>query len=239
MRVLFYQLSEVAKRLRKTEDEIKELVENGKLREFRENYTQLFKVNEVDALTVDSLQLYIAEIEKKLRVEIERRASAVAMSEVEAQKRFNAEQGAEAEQAAKAKALENVRAYEKALAIAQEDVKAQAEARVKTEEEISSYKKKIAEIGAKIDGAIADQKKQLEARAEIEKKLRDQIEENKKLQDQIRIMTEIAESAKETGICECCDKKRVPKDQLVAIDSGHLFCPDCLEAFKQSVQAIT
>lgn len=236
MHVLFYHLSEVAQRLRKTEDEIGELVKDGALREFRDNSLLLFKANEVDALAVDSLQLYIAEIEEKLEAEIERRSSAEAMSESQAQERLQAEQRAEEEQAAKTQAQENVRIYEETLAASQEDIKAQAQAIIKSEEELSSHKKKIAEIKGKVDGAIAEQKKLLEAKAEIEEQLRDQVQENEKLHDQIRMM-EIAE--KEIGTCECCNNKGVPKDQLVAIDSGQLFCSDCLELFKQSIQTVT
>ena len=41
---MFYQLPEVTERLRKTEEEIKELVKEGRLREFRDNSTLFFKV---------------------------------------------------------------------------------------------------------------------------------------------------------------------------------------------------
>ncbi|MHC4643327.1 MAG: helix-turn-helix domain-containing protein, partial [Planctomycetota bacterium] len=53
MDVMFYSLKEVAEKLNKTEEEIKEIVREGKLREFREGPHSLFKVDEVEALMSD------------------------------------------------------------------------------------------------------------------------------------------------------------------------------------------
>lgn len=50
---LFYSLQEAAERLKKTEQEVKELVKQGKLREFRDGSHLLFKVDEVEALAVE------------------------------------------------------------------------------------------------------------------------------------------------------------------------------------------
>jgi hypothetical protein len=47
---IFYSLQEVTQKLHKSEDEIKEMVKAGKLREFRDGPNLLFKVDEVDAL---------------------------------------------------------------------------------------------------------------------------------------------------------------------------------------------
>ncbi len=47
---MFYSLQEAAEKLNKTEEEINQLVEEGKLREFRDGPNLLFKVEEVDAL---------------------------------------------------------------------------------------------------------------------------------------------------------------------------------------------
>jgi excisionase family DNA binding protein len=47
---MFYSLREAAKKLNKTADEVKKLVEQGKLREFRDGPNQLFKIDEVEAL---------------------------------------------------------------------------------------------------------------------------------------------------------------------------------------------
>jgi excisionase family DNA binding protein len=47
---MFYTIQEVATKLGKSEDQIKQLVQEGKLREFRDGAKILFKINEVDAL---------------------------------------------------------------------------------------------------------------------------------------------------------------------------------------------
>jgi excisionase family DNA binding protein len=47
---MFYSIQEVATKLGKNEDQIKQLVQEGKLREFRDGAKILFKVNEVDAM---------------------------------------------------------------------------------------------------------------------------------------------------------------------------------------------
>ncbi len=47
---MFYSLQEAAEKLNKTEDELKQIVRDGKLREFRDGPNLLFKVEEVEAL---------------------------------------------------------------------------------------------------------------------------------------------------------------------------------------------
>ena len=51
---MFYSLKEVAERLNKTEDEVRAIVKQGRLREFRDGPNLLFKVDEVEALMSDS-----------------------------------------------------------------------------------------------------------------------------------------------------------------------------------------
>ena len=51
---MFYSLQEAAERLNKTEDELKQIVKEGKLREFRDGSKLLFKVEEVEALMSDT-----------------------------------------------------------------------------------------------------------------------------------------------------------------------------------------
>jgi len=51
---MFYSLKEVAKKLNKTEGEVKELVKEGRLREFRDGPNLLFKVDEVEALMAET-----------------------------------------------------------------------------------------------------------------------------------------------------------------------------------------
>ncbi len=47
---MFYSLKEAAEKLHKTEEEVKEIVKQGKLREFRDGPNLLFKIDEVEAL---------------------------------------------------------------------------------------------------------------------------------------------------------------------------------------------
>jgi len=51
---MFYSLQEVAEKLNKTEEEVKEIIKQGKLREFRDGPNLLFKVDEVEALMSDT-----------------------------------------------------------------------------------------------------------------------------------------------------------------------------------------
>ncbi len=51
---MFYSLQEVAAKLNKTEEEVKEIIKQGRLREFRDGPNLLFKINEVEALMSDT-----------------------------------------------------------------------------------------------------------------------------------------------------------------------------------------
>ncbi len=51
---MFYSLQEAAEKLNRTEEEIKEIVKEGRLREFRDGPNILFKVDEVEALMADT-----------------------------------------------------------------------------------------------------------------------------------------------------------------------------------------
>jgi hypothetical protein len=35
------------------------------------------------------------------------------------------------------------------------------------------------------------------------------------------------------GVCDCCGRNNIPQSELVRIDSGHLFCPDCVAALRR------
>jgi hypothetical protein len=52
---MFYSLQETAERLSKTEDEVRQLAKDGKLREFRDGSNLLFKIDEVNALAAENL----------------------------------------------------------------------------------------------------------------------------------------------------------------------------------------
>ena len=51
---MFYSLQEVAEKLNKTAEEVKEIIKQGRLREFRDGPNLLFKVDEVEALMSDT-----------------------------------------------------------------------------------------------------------------------------------------------------------------------------------------
>jgi len=51
---MFYSLAEAAEKLNKTEEEVKELAKQGKLREFRDGSSVLFKIEEVEALMAEA-----------------------------------------------------------------------------------------------------------------------------------------------------------------------------------------
>jgi hypothetical protein len=54
---MFYSLPEAALKLKKTEEEVKQLAKKGKLREFRDGPHILFKTDEVDALAGDTVSM--------------------------------------------------------------------------------------------------------------------------------------------------------------------------------------
>jgi hypothetical protein len=51
---MFYSLQEVAAKLNKTEQEVQEIIKQGRLREFRDGSNLLFKISEVEALMSDT-----------------------------------------------------------------------------------------------------------------------------------------------------------------------------------------
>lgn len=54
MAAMFYSLQEVIEKLNKTEEQVKNLIKQGRLREFRDGSNLLFKVDEVEALLSDT-----------------------------------------------------------------------------------------------------------------------------------------------------------------------------------------
>ena len=67
---MFYSLQEVAGRLNKTEDEIREIVKEGRLREFRDGPNLLFKIDEVESLLSDTTAMGIVKKQKSGEEEI-------------------------------------------------------------------------------------------------------------------------------------------------------------------------
>ncbi len=67
---MFYSLQEAAEKLNKTEDQLKEMVKQGKLHEFRDGQNLLFKVSEVEALAADEgVPIKIEDVEQPLEPE--------------------------------------------------------------------------------------------------------------------------------------------------------------------------
>lgn len=68
---MFYSLQEVMDKLGKTEAEIKTLVREGKLREFRDGAKQLYKVEDVDAIVTTPAQGDAAVLDDSLQVSLD------------------------------------------------------------------------------------------------------------------------------------------------------------------------
>ena len=51
---MFYSIKEVSEKLGKSEDEVRQIVKGGRLREFRDGPNLLFKVDEVNSLLSDT-----------------------------------------------------------------------------------------------------------------------------------------------------------------------------------------
>ena len=129
------------------------------------------------------------------------------------------------------KAQLEARAAEAIAAAKAEAEEAISRAEAEAEEKAKTYAQAREEAQARAES-------EANLRADVEEKLREQIEEHDKLRSQIR-MVAIAAGAIEAGTCECCNTEGVPKEQLAAIDSGQLFCPDCLKEFRSCVQVTT
>jgi excisionase family DNA binding protein len=51
---MFYSIKEVSEKLGKSEDDVRQIVKSGRLREFRDGPNLLFKVDEVNSLLSDT-----------------------------------------------------------------------------------------------------------------------------------------------------------------------------------------
>jgi excisionase family DNA binding protein len=60
---MFYSLKETAERLGVTEEQVKQLAKDGKLREFRDGSNLLFKIEEVNALAAEEAELPVGDLE--------------------------------------------------------------------------------------------------------------------------------------------------------------------------------
>lgn len=106
---MFYSLKETAEKLGKTEDEVKQLAKEGKLREFRDGSSLLFKIEEVEALDAVGPDMEAEPVEAEFTAEVE--APEVESVETEAVEAAGADfelEPMEAEPAAEAEAPEVV-----------------------------------------------------------------------------------------------------------------------------------
>jgi hypothetical protein len=112
MSPMFYSLTETAERLGKTEDEVKQLAKDGKLREFRDGSNLLFKIDEVNALVAEGLEMDVevepaeAEIAMEPEVEAEPEVEVEAEPEVEVEAEPEVEVEAKAEEPSEAPVVE-------------------------------------------------------------------------------------------------------------------------------------
>jgi len=119
--------------------------------------------------------------------------------------------------------------------VAKAEVRAQAWAMAK--KKARAHAKEIAQIKAEADETIAMQKAVFAEKVGAYTKAVTEAQAKAKAQAEARAQAEakLAEmlgSAVSTGTCECCGRDGVPEDELVRIDSGQFFCPDCLEALR-------
>ena len=63
---MFYSLTETAEKLGQTEDEVKQLAKEGKLREFRDGSNLLFKIEEVEGLLGGGAELEVVDLDADL-----------------------------------------------------------------------------------------------------------------------------------------------------------------------------
>ena len=81
------------------------------------------------------------------------------------------------------------------------------------------------------DARLRFEREAREVKAQLEKKAIASpvmAEDGKTEEAESKPQIEILSISAATGTCECCGRKDVPKDKLVKIDSGQLFCPNCL-----------
>jgi len=140
----------------------------------------------------------------------EEKAETEAKARAEAEK-TGVETRGEAEKQAKVEARSKARAEERARLEAEARLRAEREAKSRDEEKINVSRVAIPAIE---EATIAEYQQGEKAEAKSK--------------------TEIIGISGKRGTCECCGKKGVPKDKLLKIDSGQLFCPNCLHALRSS-----
>ena len=139
-------------------------------------------------------------------------------------------------------AVDEIRAV---LAQSEEMLQGEVEARAQAERIAEAQRQEADELAEQ----LVESREQLKARSEmceeLEHKLAEQIEvvtdsEDEVLEedDSVEIeggqedLIEVSEAEVEKGVCDCCGESDISKSALVTIDSGQIFCPECLEALR-------
>jgi hypothetical protein len=125
--------------------------------------------------------------------------------EAEAEKAINA---------AKTEADKKVESYVKALKESEQKLKALEETRAKTAEQLATQEKAAQEAQTR---ARAEEKRRIEAEKLVVAK------------EKTTLTPQVPEK---TGECECCGRKDIKISDLVKIDSGQMFCRDCLKELR-------
>ncbi|MHC4791600.1 MAG: RING finger protein, partial [Planctomycetota bacterium] len=97
---------------------------------------------------------------------------------------------------------------------AEEKLKAEIEERTKAEEKARFYVEELTEAKERL-------KAEIEARLRAEKHVQHEA-----------APIEIRSFPVKNINCECCGKDGFSEEELVRIDSGHLFCPECLKELR-------
>ena len=105
------------------------------------------------------------------------------------------------------------------------------------EQKLDNYAQQLSGIQEKVQ-AQAEQRAQLQQRLTAETNARAEAEQQAKAEKAAREdaetkLAELMAAPPRTGTCGCCGRDDVNEDDLVAIDSGDLFCPDCLFALRR------
>lgn len=118
---------------------------------------------------------------------------------------------------------------------AKAEVRAQAQA--KAREEAKSHSEEIAKIKAEAAQTTADQKAVFAEKVKAYTEAVNEAQEKAKSEAEARAqaeakLAELQSGSARMGSCECCGRDDVPEEDLHRIDSGQLFCPDCLSALR-------
>ena len=137
-----------------------------------------------------------------------------------------------------AEVKERLQAQIQARTEAEQETQAQKQARDRLEQELKRYAEQFADAEEKA-------RSEAEQRAELERKLTGEAQARAEATQKARIeitareqaearLAELMDAATKTGTCECCGRDDIKQTELARIDSGQLFCPQCLLALKSS-----